>query len=50
MKLQVALSGKDLDVEKLRTQLTVPQSQVEILKIEMNDLLKRLAESEKRCV
>merc|ERR1739838_196801 len=49
MKLQVALSGKDLDVEKLRTQLTVPQSQVEILKIEMNDLLKRLAESEKRC-
>ena len=48
MKLQVEVSSKDMEIEKLKSQIIVPQSQLETCKLESEDLMKKLEQLEEK--
>ena len=49
-QLQVEISNKDVEIEKLKTQIHLPTCQLETMNIEMGELNKQLNFSETRFV
>jgi len=49
-KLQMTISSKELELQQAKNQLTGPRTELDLCKLERDDLKKRLAETERRCV
>ena len=47
-KLQMDLSSKELELQQAKNQLTAPRTELDMCKLERDDLKKRLAEVERR--